>query len=167
VPHYLRIVVSISLAAREVIPIVMGVSDTKIHKLGFTKTSKESEMNYNWSDRLTHTRFTQMSGCKELASSWLMSRCSVALQMIAMAILFRTVLRSQLMLSSISFFPLRFKTTRTRRGGPMRRIIRCKEINYRLYKALVVLRHNKTRNRTELLHNEILCRNAYVSDSLC
>jgi hypothetical protein len=52
-------VVSISLAAREVIPIVMGVSDTKINKLGFTKASKESEMNYNWSDRLTHTRYIQ------------------------------------------------------------------------------------------------------------
>jgi hypothetical protein len=143
--------------------IVMGVSDTKINKLKCTKTSKELEMNYNWSDQLTHTHCGQISGSRELGSSWLMSRCFVALQMIGMVILFRTVPRSKLKLSSISLFPLRFKTAKTwEEKNRMRRIIQCKEIN--LYKAAVVLRCNKIRNRTELLHHEILCRNAYVSD---
>jgi hypothetical protein len=112
----------------------MAVSNTKINELRFTKTSKESEMNYNWSDRLTHTYCGRISGCRELVSSWLMSRCFVALQMIGMVILLRTVLRSKLKLCSISFFPLRFKTTGTWEGGknPMRWIIQGKEINYRL-----------------------------------
>lgn len=33
-------------------------------------------MNYNWSDRLTHARYTQMSGCKFMANEQVF--CSIA-----------------------------------------------------------------------------------------